>query len=178
MKTERLALRPVTPDDWRELQAAASGYMAGPYGKYDHQWPLDEAGIQAACQWLAASGDYTAVCRRSDGQFLGFVCLNPAGESVFDLGYLFGEEYHGQCYATEACRALMGQAFRERGALRITSGTAAANEPSRRLLARLGFHVTGTATASFCNDEQGRPIEFEGHGYEFTREKWETSHRD
>ena len=54
----------------------------------------------------------------------------------------------------------------EKGISRVTAGTAIKNVPSVRLLEALGFHLIGTETVSFYQDENGNDIEFEGGLFE------------
>jgi RimJ/RimL family protein N-acetyltransferase len=91
---------------------------------------------------------------------------------VHGLGYVFHPRYHRQGYATEACRAAIGYLFGELGADRVVSNTAAANEPSCRLLERLGMAEVGRHTASFQKTEDGVPIEFEAISFAISREEW------
>ena len=172
LETPRLLLRAVRPDDWPAVQTMATQYMGSPMAAYDPPWPTDEDGVRAACGWFAGEEGWRAVCRRADGQLLGLVCRNrEEPPNTYNIGYLFDERFRGQGYAAEACRAILDDAFTH-GAVCFHSGTAADNHPSRRLLARLGFCVTGQGASSFREDEQGKPIEFTGLAYELTREDW------
>ena len=95
---------------------------------------------------------------------IGFIGMsrneNEEGR-VFGLGYVFNDNYHGQGYATEGCRAMLDRAVGALEADRVDTGTAAANEPSCRLLKRLGMKEVERSTASFWKTEDGTPIEFE-----------------
>jgi len=75
-------------------------------------------------------------------------------------------------YATEACRAAMDHLFRRLGADRVVTGTAAANEPSCRLLRRLEMPEVGRHTASSRKTDDGQPIEFEAISFAISREEW------
>jgi RimJ/RimL family protein N-acetyltransferase len=77
-----------------------------------------------------------------------------------DLGYVLHSDYHGQGYASDACRAVLAHAFERLQAQRVVSGTAAANHTSCRLLERLGFQKTAEGTGSFRTTADGRPITF------------------
>ncbi len=173
IETERLLLRPFRTDDWRNLQRVVTGYMNGPFGRFDHQWPTTGEGIRDAITWFASGDAYLAVCRRADDRFLGLVCLNPGPDADSrDLGYIFDAEIHGNGYAFEACRALIDRAFRKDGVERIVTGTAQVNERSVNLLRKLGMEITGEGTGSFCTDDDGNPIEFAGYTFELTRPDW------
>ena len=160
IQTERLTLRNLTRDDWSDLRVMILQYVASPHAIYDHPWPTSEDELKGVAEWFASGDRYLAVCLRPDGTFIGFVCLNPAEgcpETEFNLGYIFNSDYHGQGYATEACRAALRRAFTELAADRVVTGTAKANEPSCRLLARLGL----------------TPIAGSEGMYALSREEWE-----
>jgi [ribosomal protein S5]-alanine N-acetyltransferase len=161
IETERLRLRNFTPEDWQDLHTMILQYVATPYAAYDHQWPTSEEELQQVARWFASGDQYLAVCLRPEGQFIGFVCLNPEegrAQPTCNLGYIFSEDYHGQGYATEACRAVLERAFTVLGAERVITGTPEANLPSCRLLARLGL----------------TPMEEPGM-YALSREEWQAN---
>ena len=175
IETDRLLIRHFAADDSGYLLEMIVQYQASEYAVYDHQWPTSVDEIRGVAEWFAGGDSYLAVCLKDDGRFIGFVSLNGSGEGPggeFDLGYCFNFDYHGRGYAAEACSAALAHAFREREAAKVTSGTAAANLPSCRLLSRLSMRKTREGTASFCNDEDGRPMEFVGWGFELTRDDW------
>ena len=175
LETARLAIRNFTADDWRALQALVIAHGATAVAKYDHAWPTDEATIRGVAQWFAAGESYMAVCLKETGQLLGYLALNPLegeGGPAFDLGYNLHPGYRGQGYGSEAAAAAVAYAFGALGAARLVAGTAAANTPSVRLLARLGFVEMGRSMASFAKDEAGKPVEFEGLSFELRRERW------
>jgi [ribosomal protein S5]-alanine N-acetyltransferase len=157
LQTERLILRNFTPADTEPLHRTILQYQATPYAAFDHPWPTDEAGIAGAVAWFASGDDYLAVCLKDTGEYLGFVCLNPGENHTFNLGYIFGADYHGQGYAGEACRAMLGRTFDDLAAELVVSGTPLIHDASIRLLKRLGFV---------------QPDENEGF-FRLTREAWE-----
>lgn len=112
--TDRLVIRNFTASDWPALHKMIVQYQASPYAKYDHPWPTDPEEIRGVAQWFADGDHYLAVCLKENGVFIGFVCLNPEehdGESALNIGYIFDADYHGQGYATQACRAALTRAF-------------------------------------------------------------------
>ncbi|MHA1222374.1 MAG: GNAT family N-acetyltransferase [Candidatus Heimdallarchaeaceae archaeon] len=68
-------------------------------------------------------------------------------------------------YATESCKATLDDLFKALDAVLVTAGTAKINEPSRKLLERLGFNLVGDKIISFRKDEEGNPIKFVGLDY-------------
>lgn len=176
IETERLTLRSFVPGDWRALHGMIVRYQASPMAVYDQPWPTAEEEIRGVTEWFAGGDSFLAVCLKETGRFIGFVALNPEEDDrSFNLGYVFDTPYHGQGYATEACRAALGRAFEDLQAERVVTGTAAANTPSVRLLARLGFTKTGEHSGAFATREDGTPLAFMGYTFALTREAWEAA---
>lgn len=174
IETERLLIRNFVSSDWRDLQEMIIQKEASEYAVYDHQWPTSEGEIRGIVDWFASGDSFLAVCLKDGAKLIGFIALNRAGEgsSEFDLGYCLNSDYHGQGYATEGCLAVLDHAFRELGADRVTSGTAEANVPSCRLLARLGMKKVGEGKGSFRKTSEGEPIEFRGYLFALSRDEW------
>ena len=175
IETRRLMIRNFAANDWPDLQEISVKYEASQYAQYDQAWPTAADKIKSMVEWFATEDRFFAVCLRSTGKVIGLIALNPKpdqGDRVYGLGYVFHSEYYRQGYATEGCRALIDYAFDVRDAARITVGTALANEPSRRLLQKLGFRETGRGTRSFQTRPDGTPIEFVGLSLGLSREEW------
>jgi RimJ/RimL family protein N-acetyltransferase len=175
LETDRLTIRNFSSGDWEALHEMIGQYQASELAAYDHPWPTSPEEIQKVTEWFAGGDSYLAVCLKDTDRLIGFVALNPEqveGSRQFNLGYVFNRGYHGQGYATEACRAVLGHAFGPLQAQRVVTGTAAANTASRRLLERLGFRKIAESTGSFRNDSDGHPIMFLGYDFEITREEW------
>ena len=102
------------------------------------QTVLDEPG-----QWLVL-----AVELRATGTVIGEVLLKWASDRQGELGFAFGRDHHGQGYAAESARAVLGLAFDQLGFHRVSAVVVEGNDASARLLGRLGFrqearHVDG-----------------------------------
>lgn len=135
LETERLLLRPAIRDDLEALVRLESDpdvrrFLGG---------PSDEATIAALryssfpVQW----GSYVAVDRVHDS-VLGVVLLER-GRGELEVSYLFLPEHGGLGFAAEAVGALLDWAAANCAETEVIAVTQAANEPSLRLLARLGF---------------------------------------
>ncbi len=158
LETERLLLRPFTPEDEAIHQAVFSD------PEVCHFYCRDTKTIEEVREWLvyrqrqAAQEDmgFLAVVRRDDQALLGLVALQPYVNSwiVFEdssasphhsleveLSYAFGRTYQRQGYAAEACRALIDYAFRELKLPRIAYGVDGDNVASWRLMKHLGFRL-------------------------------------
>ncbi len=79
------------------------------------------------------------------GRLIGTCSLFEINDqcSRAELGYMLGSFAWGQGYMLEALRAFLSHAFSELNLRRIEADTDPRNEPSLRLLARLGFVKEG-----------------------------------
>ncbi|MBV8150307.1 MAG: GNAT family N-acetyltransferase [Candidatus Eremiobacteraeota bacterium] len=79
--------------------------------------------------------------RRELGDDIGWISLrvHDRGRTHAELGYSLLVEARGQGFATEALRALRGEAFDQTDLAEIHACTIPENFPSRAVLTRLGF---------------------------------------
>jgi RimJ/RimL family protein N-acetyltransferase len=81
----------------------------------------------------------------------------PDDDGRVEVGYRVEPEYRRQGVATEVVRALISWAIREHGVTRFRAATAPDNLASQAVLARFGFHRTG----SQMDDLDGLELVFE-----------------
>jgi RimJ/RimL family protein N-acetyltransferase len=74
-----------------------------------------------------------------------------------EVGYAIFEPYRRRGYATEVVRALIRWANETHGIVRFVASVSPENEPSLRLVRRLGFAEVGR----HWDDEDGEELEFE-----------------
>ncbi|MGI5259537.1 GNAT family N-acetyltransferase [Streptomyces angustmyceticus] len=150
IRTERLDLRPVTPDDLPAIHA----YQRRPeVCRYLYWGPLDEAGSRASVAAKAArttlreSGDLLqlAVVVRESNTLVGDVTFvwRSGEHRQGGIGYVFHPDHAGHGYATEASRALLELGFEELHLHRIQAELDGRNTASARLLERLGMRREG-----------------------------------
>jgi RimJ/RimL family protein N-acetyltransferase len=149
IKTERLSIRPFTFDDApfilrllnepsfieniadkgvRDLEGARSYLREGPMASYERHgfglWRVELAG---------------------DGTPIGMAgLLKRDFLDAIDIGYALLPEFCGRGYAFEATSAVLNHACRQLGAKRVVAIVAGHNQPSIRLLKKLGFRSEGT----------------------------------
>lgn len=90
------------------------------------------------------------VFRAEDGALMGSCILSNIRRGVAQtgtLGYWIGQQFAGKGYMTEAVRGVVGYSFDELGLHRVEAACLPSNEPSRRLLKRIGFTEEGYARA-------------------------------
>lgn len=82
-----------------------------------------------------------------DAEPIGFVQATVTGQTT-EIAYVIGRAHQGRGYATRAVRAML-EILKERySVLEARATVDARNEPSLRLLARIGFEVTDTSDPS------------------------------
>jgi ribosomal-protein-alanine N-acetyltransferase len=142
IETDRLTIRNFGPDDWQDLQEVAVQYRASEWAKYEDPWPTSTEEVKGMVEWFAKGDDYLAVCLKATGKLIGLIAIERRKDQegpVHNLGYVFHPGYHGHGYATEGCQAAMEHVFGQLAADGILTGTHPADEPSVRLLKKLGL---------------------------------------
>lgn len=167
IKTKRLHIRKIVADDWASIKRIWDNFRVSEYAKYDIPHKEDENDIRLQVKkWEDANKGkkhlFFAVCLANE--VIGYIDFHDTGD-VYDSGYCFHSDYHGQGYAKESYQALIGL-FSDMGVKRLTVGTAMNNTPSINLLRSLGFEQIGTEQISFYQDDAGKDIYFEGGLFE------------
>lgn len=151
LKTDRLRLRPVAPEDAPAVQSLISDWeIARQTGRIPHPYP--EGG---AAKWIAdirvcqAAGLALglAIERIADGRLIGCITLeaDPSGKPPA-LGYWIGREGWGRGYATEVVRGLAAWAFGIAQVPEIEALVFPGNPASIRVLEKAGFRQMGRGT--------------------------------
>jgi ribosomal-protein-alanine N-acetyltransferase len=182
LETPRLVLRPPRMEDWpawAELRAQSRAFLA----PWEPTWPRD-ALSQAAFrrrlrqQWRERDqGQAHAffLCERATGALLGGVTLSDIRRGVAQaatLGYWIGARHAHRGYMTEAVTGLLAFAFESQGLHRLEAACLSENEPSRRLLERLGFRREGVARSYLRIDGRWRDHLL----YALLEEEWRNRH--
>jgi len=145
IRTERLLLRPLTPDDREALLAYRSLPEVCRYVPFE---PMDFAEIdrRMAGMWAVTAlpdkvGANLTLGVVHEGEVVGDVILmRPAEpEGTAEIGYVFSPRVAGRGFATEACRPLLALAFDAPGLHRVIGRLDARNTASARVLERLGM---------------------------------------
>jgi ribosomal-protein-alanine N-acetyltransferase len=160
IRTERLIVRGFRPGDWRDL----FDYLSLPETfRFEPGEPIDADAARALAGERSEGRTFWAVELQERPTMIGhlyFGAMEPAELRTFELGYIFHPAYQGRGYATEAARALVDHAFAEMGAHRVVANCNPENEPSWRLLERIGFVREGHLRRNifFRCDAEGRPL--------------------
>ena len=171
LKTERLIIRHIEPNDWKSIKEIWTDFNNSPFSQYDMPHNTDNEDVKKRIsKWANASSGFEhiffAVCL--DNVVIGFFSFNIRKDS-HEIGYCFHSKYQGKGYAKESLEALI-KYLTEIGIKKFSAGTAINNIPSVSLLKSLDFILTGTEKISFYKDEQGNDIVFDGGIFELNIE--------
>ncbi|GAA2517350.1 GNAT family N-acetyltransferase [Pilimelia columellifera] len=145
IRTERLLLRPYRDtdiDDLHAWQSRADVTRYVPFAPRDRRAVAAQIRRKLTATQLAADGDTLELAvTLPDGAYVGEVLLfyRSAEHRGFELGYIVHPDHTGNGYGTEAARAVLRLAFESFDAHRVYARLDARNDPSARLLERLGM---------------------------------------
>ena len=148
VRTERLVLRPLVPDDTAALlayrgRAEVCRYL--PFAPMDEQVLAARLAGDLGRREISAEGQglTLGVELAESGRLVGDVVLfaTSAQHAGGEIGYVFHPDVAGRGYATEACTAVLDLAFAAEGLglHRVVARMDARNASSARLAARLGM---------------------------------------
>lgn len=104
LRTERLSIRELMPDDWRRMREIAADFRESEYAVYDKPLPSDDAEMIALTEQFAGTRMFYAVLLRD--VMIGYICFHE-DNGHYDLGFCFHSDYRGKGYAFESCQAMM-----------------------------------------------------------------------
>lgn len=151
IRTERLLLRTIVPDD----RAAIGAYCADPEVTRYLPFPaLDDAGLTTRMERLVAAtapsapGEMLGLAVEHDGVLVGDLMLRLAeahspgqSPSIGELGWVFAPAHTGRGFATESASALVDLAFTHYPLHRLMARLDPRNVASARLCERLGMRL-------------------------------------
>jgi len=149
LQSERLSIRPLTPED---LARHFTIYSNPDVVRYLYEEVFDVEGarqhLKRRCTVdLPAEGSWInlGVDVLDGDDLIGEVglALVSVAHAHCEIGYVFDPAYSGQGYATEAAALMIEVAFSVLGAHRVSGRLDARNRPSARVLERLGMRREG-----------------------------------
>ena len=149
IETERLLLRPFTPDDFEALAAVradpdVSRYIGGEKAQ-QREHVAARFKFYLSCYETHGFGA-SAILRKSDNLMIGCGGLQPLEDSgEIEIGYSFAKLFWGQGYATEMAAAWFRYGFESAGLERIVAVADPENTGSWRVMEKLGMQYEGRA---------------------------------
>lgn len=146
LRTERLLLRPFEEDDiddfhaYRSLPEVQRYLYSEPHTLQDSQDALTKQITQTELT-EDGQGIVVAVYLPERERVIGEVGLTWTSREhrQGEAGYIFHPDFHGKGYAREATEVMLKLGFGDLGLHRIIARCEPRNEPSWRLMERLGF---------------------------------------
>ncbi|MBI5012858.1 MAG: GNAT family N-acetyltransferase [Methylocystis sp.] len=138
--------------EWAELREKSRSFLT----PWEPLWPIDDLTrasfryrVRRHAEEMARDEAYSFfIFREDDDALMGGLSFGHVRRGVSQaatLGYWMGEPYAGKGHMTRAVRAACAYAFEKRGFHRIEAACLPTNEPSKRLLERVGFKQEGYA---------------------------------
>ena len=146
--TERLILRPWTPEDAENLYTYACDPLVGPPAGWPPHTSAENS--RQIIQTVLSRPETYAICLK-DGRAIGSIGLHLNGSTDMtdrddecELGYWIGRPFWGQGLVPEAARELLRHAFEDLGMGAVWCGYYEGNEKSKRVQQKLGFQYRYT----------------------------------
>lgn len=148
--TERLILRTWIETDIPKMAAISSDPKVMDYFPYVQDLEETIAFVEHIKRHYQQYGyALYAVELKKTGEFIGFVGLNHVNFTIPDfvpkklplteIGWRLAADYWGQGFATEAAKAVLHYAFTELDLIEVVSFTSVINQPSRRVMEKIGL---------------------------------------
>lgn len=149
LRTDRLVLRDITPEDADAVHAYASDPEVTRFMVWGPNTLEDTSAFLKEQLEALAAPERTVynkmVVHAATGRVIGAVELRLLSvvHRRGEFGYVFRRDEWGQGYATEAARALVGFGFERLGLERIQATCDPANQASARVLQKAGLQLEG-----------------------------------
>ncbi|MER8070011.1 GNAT family N-acetyltransferase [Streptomyces sp. NPDC094034] len=161
LSTERLLLRPLTPDDIDDVLAVCQDPeiqrwipIPAPYERR-HAAHFIERIVPDG--WRTATICTFGVVPRGGGPVLGAVNAH-CQSGTWEIGYWTAREHRGRGYTTEAVRAVAHWVFTALGAQRLEWRAEAGNAGSRAVAEKAGFVLEGVLRAALLHRDTLRDV--------------------
>lgn len=174
--TAHLTLRPAVPADadavwrYRRLEAVAHWITELPADAGAFRVRFNEPGRLAST--VIVEHDETVIgdlMVRIEDAWAQAEVTDAARAVQAELGWVFDPAHQGHGYATEAVRELLRLCFTDLGLRRVTALCFAGNEPSWRLMERVGMRREAHNVRDTLH-RSGRWLD--GYGYALLAEEW------
>lgn len=168
LETERLILR-----DWRDgdIDGLAAMIADPEVRRYFPQRGTREDAVDAVARQNAALAEFgyafLAADRKADGHFLGMIGMLPISDNIrlllpgapaVEIGWQLCRDCWGEGYAPEGAQAMLDHAWRVLRLPEVAAITYRGNQPSRRVMEKLGMRHDPTGDFEHPAIEAGHPL--------------------
>ena len=144
MRTRRLFLRPIFPEDWPSVfSGVASKEIVRNLARAP--WPYGESDARNFCAAAPHPGSYRfaiTLPEEAGAPLIGCIGLDAAGDDGLEIGYWIAQGWQGRGFATEAASGVVALADAI-GFGPLVGGHFLDNPASGRVLRKIGFVPTG-----------------------------------
>ncbi|MFB0610902.1 GNAT family N-acetyltransferase [Aurantiacibacter poecillastricola] len=159
MRTERLFLRPVFPEDWQAIYEGIADFgVVSMLARAP--WPYRVADAQSYCRKPAPAGSmkFSIIAPEMDGApLVGQIGIEPMADSPHELGYWIAPGWQRRGFASEAVGGVLDMA-RAIGVPRVDAGHYLENVASGKVLKANGFIETGELRPTTCAARGGAVV--------------------
>jgi RimJ/RimL family protein N-acetyltransferase len=152
LETDRLLIRPWTPDDRAGFAALTHDPEVMKYvhaGKPYSEEEIDEVMARQARQLAEHGVCMGALIEKASNRLVGVTGIQPLGTTGdFEIGWWLARDVWGRGYATEAGGAAMRHVLETLQRPRVVAIIDPDNEPSKRVVARLGMQYESRVTGA------------------------------
>ena len=151
MKTKRLFIKEMTEADYIDFSEIVIDFKNSKYSMYNPPLPQDDYEMEDLFYFyldcIMAYGIYL------NNEMIGVVTV-ISDNNEFEIGYMFKNKYQRKGYAYEGTKAVIDLLIDNYGKynVKIIAGTAIKNEPSIKLLNKLGFKCESIEEVSFIEN--------------------------
>lgn len=150
LETDRLFIRPWTPADrpafiglTEDPEVMRYVHAGQPYAPHE----VDEWFTRQARQMAEHDVCMGALIEKATGRLVGIAGTQPLGTTGnLEIGWWLARDVWGRGYATEAGGAAMRHVLETLGHKRVVAIIDPDNEPSKRVVGRLGMHYESRVT--------------------------------
>jgi len=173
LETDRLIIRHVRPEDWRDMQELAISNNNAEYSDCDWLWPTDDESIQKICAPRGAKVPGTVEVKRL-AKVVCTIGFNGMGkDGKMDIGHVMNGAYFGHDYEYEALAVLYDYCFRYYPAKAIIAMWPMGDKEKLAPLVKLGMELVSTGVGkAWRPNSEGVTREIEGCTPIITREAW------
>lgn len=159
MRTDRLFLRPIFPEDWREVYRGIADFRIVRM-LARAPWPYRPADAVTFCRKPAAVGSLRCAItlpELSGAPIIGMIGIDAHEDGAPELGYWIGTRWQGRGYATEAAIGIMAMAD-ALGIENVEAGHYLENPASGKVLRAAGFVDLGEMRPTACAARGGEMV--------------------
>lgn len=166
IETKRLIIRDFADGDADALHLILGDTETMKYSEPAYSFEKTAAFLEEFC--IKRKGAVAAVLK-DNGKLIGYLLFHATEKDVYELGWFFNRAYWQQGYATEACKEIIGYAFRKLNAHKIFAETIDAVK-STNLMKKLGMQPEGIQRSQ-TKDSYGAWADL--YFYGLLKEDWE-----